>query len=70
MGQGLCFGQLWLKGEAWWDGEPCSSGIDILQFSVGLTARESLGHSPPGERAVKAVEAGTCHTLERSSEGS
>ena len=26
-GQGLHFGQLWLMGEAWWDGEPCSLGI-------------------------------------------
>ena len=48
MGQGLCFGQLWLKGEAWWDGEPCSSGIDIPQFSVGLAARVSGPLSPWG----------------------
>ena len=27
MGQGLRFGRLWPEWEAWWDGEPCSSGI-------------------------------------------
>lgn len=40
---------------------------DVLQFSVGLAARESLSPSPHREQALGVVRADTCHAVERRS---